>query len=71
MNEWWGFFSLQPHSLSNYFYFNNGDVSSGYGCFTSHTLSQCEDSSVFNKIDDDVEKCDGDVISGCGFLTAT
>ena len=33
----------------------------------SHTLSQCEDSILFKKIDDDVEKGDGDVSSGYGF----
>ena len=43
------------------------DVSSGYIFENSHTLSQCEDSSTFNNIDDDVGKGDGDVISGCVF----
>ena len=43
-------------------------MSSRYGFFNSHTLSQCEYSSIFKKIRDDVEKFDGDVSSGCGFL---
>ena len=33
-----------------------------------HTLSQCEDSSTFNNIDDDFEKSDIDVSSGLRFM---
>ena len=34
----------------------------------SHNIPQCEDSSVFKKIVDDVEKGDGDVSSRYGVL---
>ena len=39
---------------------------SGYGYLNIHTLSKCEDSSTFKKIDVDVEK--GDVSSGYGYM---
>ena len=47
---------------------NNGDMSSGYGFETSHTLSQFIYYSTFKNIYNDFEKGDGDVISGYGFF---
>ena len=62
-------FSLNNHTLSQqYCDFNNDHVCSGYGILNSHTLSKCEYSSVFMKIDGDVENGDGDVSSGYWFL---
>ena len=59
---------LKNHKLDQqYFDSNYSHVSSGYYFLNSHTLSQCEDSSKFKKIDDDVEDGDGDVSSGYGF----
>ena len=50
-----GNFSLNNHTLyQHYFDFNNGDVCSGYGILNSHTISQCQDFSSFNNIDNDV-----------------
>ena len=61
-------FSLNNHTLSlQYHYLNNGDVCSGYGIVNSHTISQCQDSSSFKKIENDVEGGDGGVSSGYGF----
>ena len=61
-------FSLKKHNFyQKYCDSNNGDASSGYGFLNSHSLSQCEYSSMFNKIDDYVEHGDGDVSNGCGF----
>ena len=59
--------SLTNHTISQqYCDYNNGDVSIRYVFLNSHTLSQCEDSSRFKNIDDDVEKDDGDV--SCGYV---
>ena len=63
-----GNYYLNNHTLSQqYCDSNNGDMSSGYGFLNRHTLSQCEDSSTFKNIDDDVEKFHGDVSSVYGF----
>ena len=60
--------SLNNRTLpQQYCYYNNGDVSSVYDFLNNHTIYQCEDSSKLKKIDDDVEKGDGDAISGYGF----
>ena len=61
-------FSLNKHTLSQQCCdLNNGDVCSGYGIVNSHTISQCQDSSSFKKIENDVEGGDGGVSSGYGF----
>ena len=60
--------SLENHTISQqYRDSNHGILSSVYGFLNSHTLSQCEHSSVFHNIDDDVKKGDCDVSSGYGF----
>ena len=60
---------LNNHTLSQYYCdSNSGAVSIVYGLKNLHTLFQCEYSITFNNIDDDVEKIDGDVSSGYGFL---
>ena len=60
--------SLNNKTLSQHYCdSNNGDMSSGYGFLNSHNISQCEYSSTFKKINDDVEEGDGDVSSGYGF----
>ena len=63
-----GSFLMNNHTLSQqYCGSNHGDVSIGCGFFNRHALYQCEDSSTFNEIDDDVENCDVDVSSGYDF----
>ena len=64
--------SLKNHTIYQYYFdSNNSDVISGCVFLNSHTISQCEDSSTLNNIDDNFEKGDGGVISGFFFLTAT
>ena len=58
-------FSINNHILSQHYCdSDNGDVSSRYGFINSHTITQCDDSSLFNLLDGDVEN--GDVSSGYG-----
>ena len=47
---------------------NTGDVSSGNGFMTSHTLSQCNGVSTFTDMDGEFEN--DDVISGYGYINS-
>ena len=61
--------SMNNHTLYQQdFDSNNVDVSSGNGFINSHTLSQCDDSSIFKDMDDDVDK--GDVSSVYGSMNS-
>ena len=60
-----GDFSMKNHTLSQHDYdSNNGDVSSGYIFISSHTISQCKDSSNFKEMYGDVEKGDVSIVYG-------
>ena len=63
--------SMNNHTLSQqYCGYNNGDGSSGYRLFKSHTLYQCEYSSTFKETDGYVGKGYGDLSSGYSFLNS-
>ena len=48
---------MNSHTVSQHDWdFNNGDVSSGNGFINSHTLSQFDDSTTFQDMDEYVEE---------------
>ena len=63
-----GDFSLNNNTLSQlYCGLINGGVCGRYYVLNKHTLSKCEVTISFKKIDNDVKKGENDVSSGYGF----